>query len=92
MESAIGRSLKGLAAQMSNTGAIAIAGRITPSTGDGGETSGLGAGGRTTFAEGTTKGATTTKEEGQNDIVKSKAEKRGPHVSKDAAEELQKQV
>ncbi len=73
LESAIGGSLKGLAGQMNNTGAIAAAGRIAPSTGDGGETSVFGDRGGATFAEGTTKGATATKEEGQKDIVKSKS-------------------
>ncbi len=58
---------------MNDAGAIAATGRIAPTTEEGGETSGLGAGGRATFAEGTTKGATAAKEEGQKDIVKSKA-------------------
>jgi hypothetical protein len=49
---------------MSNTRALATAGRIAPPTEDGGVTLGLGARGGATFAEGTTKGATTTKEEG----------------------------
>ncbi len=71
--------------QMSNTGAIAAAVRIAPSTGDGGETLGFGAGGGATFvlgfgarggakfAEGITKGAIATKGEGQKNILKSKA-------------------
>ncbi len=75
----------GLAGQISDTGAIAAAGRILLPTGDGGETLGFGArggaafalgfgtGGGAIFAEGTTEGATATKEEDQKDIRKSKA-------------------
>jgi hypothetical protein len=62
-----------------------------PSTGDGGETSGVKAGGGATFTEGTTKGATATEKKARRTLSNPKPKKqRGPHASKGAAEEPQK--